>query len=255
MMHSTHALPIVSGNDQRYTSKIKRCRSYPSQDIDPSRGKVNTADKAASSAVSTIPEDTTPEKCVEIGDGMIDRIEDRIVSKYKCSTTTNDHRTLRRLVQCGICRTGYFSSYCAHSELLLSSCSCCGGPDHSLLTVTNLGSGEIALVCTCPLVDMSDFDHLSFSYSRAHKWLSPGKIAKECGYSTEAIEEMFKQIANKGCERHLRGGKLEQLQLDTKQICETERASWQFKRTLPCNLDSQDLYHEWLMEEQEESSE
>jgi hypothetical protein len=121
--------------------------------------------------------------------------------------------------------------------------------------VKNLGSGEIALVCTCPLVDMSDFDHLSFSYSRAHKWLSPGKIAKECGYSTEAIEEMFKQIVNKGCERHLRGGKLEQLQLDTKQICETERASWQFKRTLPCNLDSQDLYHEWLMEEQEESSE
>jgi hypothetical protein len=192
---------------------------------------------------------------VEIGDGMIDRIEDRIVSKYKCSTTTSDHRTLRRLVQCGICRTGYFSSYCAHSELLLSSCSCCGSPDHSLLTVTNLGSGEIALVCTCPLVDMSEFDHLSFSYSRAHKWLSPGKIAKECGYSTEAIEEMFKQIVNKGCERHLRGGKLEQLQLDTKRICEAERASWQFKRTLPCNLDSQDLYHEWLMEEQGESSE
>ena len=187
------------------------------------------------------------------GDGMIDQI--RIVSKYKCSTTTRDHKTLRRLVQCGICRTGYFSSYCAHSELLLSSCSCCGSPDHSLLTVMNLGNGEIALVCTCPLVDMSDFDHLSFSYSRAHKWLSPGKIAKECGYSTEATEEMFKQIANKGCERHLRGGKFEQLQLDTKRICETERSGWQFKRTLPCNLEDQDLFSEWLMDVQDESSE
>jgi len=187
---------------------------------------------------------------------MIDQIEDRIVSKYKCSITSRDHKTLRRLVQCGICRAGYFSSYCAHSELLLPSCSCCGNPNHSLLTVANLGNGEIALTCTCPMVDVSGFDHLSFSYSRAHKWLSPGKIAKECGYSTEAMDEVFKQMVDKGCDRHLRGGKLEQLYLDTKVICDAERANWQFKRTLPCNLDDQDLLSEWFMEEQEgESSE
>jgi hypothetical protein len=104
------------------------------------------------------------------------------------------------------------------------------------------------------MVDISDFDHLSFSYSRAHKWLSPGKIAKECGYSTEAIEEAFKQIVDKGCNRHLRGGKLEQLHLDTKWICETERANWQFKRAIPCNLNDQDLPSEWLTEEHEGGS-
>jgi hypothetical protein len=62
-------------------------------------------------------------------------------------------------------------------------------------------------------------------------------------------------MMDKGCDRHFRGGKLEQLYLDTKRICEVERANWQFKRTVPCNLNDQDLLSEWLMDEQEELSE
>ena len=184
---------------------------------------------------------------------MIDQEKHMIVNRYKWNTTTTDQKTLRRLAHCGICRTGYFSSYCAHSELLLPFCACCGDPDHALLSMVNLGNGEIALTCTCPFVDMSDFDDLSFSYSRAHKWLSPSKIAKECGYSTGALDGIFKRIVDKGCDRHLRGGRLEQLKSDTTLICETERASWQFKRNVPCNLDSQDLFAEWHMEVQDES--
>ena len=128
-----------------------------------------------------------------------------------------------------------------HRYFFRQPCRCCGARDHSTLSTKRDEHEKITTYITCPIVEFPQNEDLSqqilSNYIRYG--INGNKFAEYYGYDIDSITEALEDFSTRGDGKYMIPHQLKAYKQKVIQLCEDERASWTFKRTLVGNDPSE----------------
>lgn len=140
-------------------------------------------------------------------------------------------------ILCKFCRAHRTYALYAEFKYFFPRCWCCGSEDHPLMDcIRDENTGSVTFSCLCPIIDTKELNLIDVSVNNAKDWLTPGKIAENCGFQLTAVNDLIEQLTEYGCGKYLFPVDLGKLKEESLQVCEIERSSWTFTKTNRVNV-------------------